>query len=141
MLKTEELSREIITETKLLAVCAKPSDGNPDDVFARDRKGHMPKRHGISYALATLMCTIAGAMIAAVLADALPLVSGPFEKLSAWFAQGLAHMTGLQLPPTLLSTAIIASALALVWGVAFAFLHSDSKQEGHKEGKGDQTRR
>jgi hypothetical protein len=79
------------------------------------------KKHGVSHGIAVLACTITSALLVDVVRRHVPVVYDFFYKLSLL----LVEQFGLRHRPDYITILIYASFLAVVWGVAFACLHSD----------------
>lgn len=86
----------------------------------------MPKRHGISHGLATFVSVIVSGLLVAILRSYLPFFIGIFDDIGLWLSNWVFAKTGKQIPPSQLSTAVFASLLAFVWGVAFAVINRRS---------------
>lgn len=83
----------------------------------------MPKRHGLSHGLATFVSVIAAGLLIAILRTYIPFFIGIFDDIGSWLSNWLLARIGKQIPPSLLATAVLASLLAFVWGVAFAVIN------------------
>ena len=83
----------------------------------------MPKRHGLSHGLATFISVITAGLLIAILRPYIPFFIGIFDDVGSWLSNWLLAKSGKQIPPSLLSTAVFASLLAFVWGVAFALMN------------------
>ncbi|MDZ7304473.1 MAG: hypothetical protein ONB44_20305 [candidate division KSB1 bacterium] len=83
----------------------------------------MPKRHGLSHGLATFVSVITAGLLIAILRSYIPFFIGIFDDVGLWLSNWLVAKFGKQIPPSLLSTAVFASLLAFVWGVAFAVMN------------------
>lgn len=83
----------------------------------------MPKKHGLSHGLATFVSLITAGLLVAMLRPYIPFFIGIFDDVGLWLSNWLLAKFGKQLPPSLLSTAVFASLLAFLWGVAFAVIN------------------
>ena len=80
-------------------------------------------RHGGSHAFCVLVCTLASGFLLAMLRAYLPELLY-FISQSSVFVCDLAD---LPYPPKYVELIIVATVAALIWGVAFSFLHKDKK--------------
>lgn len=81
------------------------------------------KKHAASHGLAVLICSIASGLLVRMGDRYYPDIMRTFE--------GHTHrmLTILDLPysPRSIATLVIAVGLAVIWGIAFYFMHSDRK--------------
>lgn len=78
-------------------------------------------RHATSHGLATLVCTLSSGMLVHMGRQFYPGLYGTVEK----FCRNFLHVMKIDFSSTTLVTLIIALLLAMIWGVAFSFMHSD----------------
>jgi len=79
------------------------------------------KKHATSHGLAVIVCTIISGVLVKMARDYYPVAVEMGEKL----VRGLTHKFGWDLPSRDLIIMLVAGALALFWGIAFSFMHSD----------------
>ncbi len=79
------------------------------------------KKHGASHGIAVIVSTVLAALIADIVRKHVPLVYSAFNR----FSQNLVDLMQLPFDSKYVSIMIFATFLATIWGVAFAFLHSD----------------
>ncbi len=79
------------------------------------------RRHGISHGAAVLVCTITSALLVDLVKKQVPVVYRAVENL----AELTAFILALPYGTSFLNIVIYASMLAMIWGVAFSFLHRD----------------
>ena len=79
------------------------------------------KKHGLSHGLAVLGCTISSALLVDIVRKHVPLVSDFVTRVSV----ALRDSFEIQYAPDHISIVLYASILAVLWGVAFAWMHSD----------------
>jgi len=85
----------------------------------------MPKKHGISHALATLIGTIISGIILEFLKSYIPLIRNVFFFLGSRLSTFFEITFGVSLSKEVLSIALLATIFAFLWGVAFKYMHSD----------------
>ena len=78
-------------------------------------------RHGLSHGLAIVTCTITSGMLVKMSYDAYPKAVAKLEA----FAGRLAATVHLDITGSAAATLLLATGLAVVWGMAFSFLHED----------------
>ena len=83
------------------------------------------KKHAASHGLALLVCTVTAGILIKIGRDHYPMLCQRFEELGAFVANKL----NLGYSPKAISTVILAVFLAVIWGIAFSFMHSDEKRE------------
>jgi len=81
------------------------------------------KKHATSHGLAVIVCTISAGILVKIAKDYYPAVVDMGENL----VLRLAHRFGWNMPSRDLIVLVVATVLALFWGVAFSFMHSDEK--------------
>ena len=81
------------------------------------------KKHATSHGLAVIVCTIISGVLVKMAKDYFPAAVEMTEK----FIFELTHKFGWNMPTRDLIVMLLAGVLALVWGVAFSFMHSDEK--------------
>ncbi len=86
----------------------------------------MPKKHGLSHGLATFVSVLAAGLLIGILRPYVPFFIGLFDEIGAWLSRFILAQWGREIPPSLLSTAVFASLLAFLWGVAFAIINRRS---------------
>lgn len=86
------------------------------------------KKHGASHGAAVLVCTITSALMIDFLKNHVPAVYYAINILS----QFLLDLLGLLFPPVYLTILIYAAMLAVIWGVAFSFMHKDKSNKIRK---------
>ena len=83
------------------------------------------KKHASSHGLAVLICTITSGILVKMgfvyFSDAKDLIIG--------ISQDILDLLGIKYPPETVSTLLLAIILAMIWGAAFSFMHSDKKRE------------
>jgi hypothetical protein len=79
------------------------------------------KKHAVSHGVAVLVCTISSALLVDVVQRNVPAVYEFFHKFSLLIIEQFE----LRHRPDYITILIYASVLAVVWGVAFACIHSD----------------
>jgi hypothetical protein len=79
----------------------------------------MPHKHGLSHALATLVCTVIASLMAYMLAEYLPI--------HLFFRAGeyLTAILDLPFSTDAMAIALLATLLSFVWGVGFYYLHKE----------------
>jgi len=83
------------------------------------------KKHASSHGLAVLVCTITSGILIKMGYDYYPNTVKWLEGLSNLIVDGL----GIDYSHRAVSTLILAILLAIIWGIAFSFMHSDKKPE------------
>lgn len=81
----------------------------------------MPKKHGISHALATFVCTITAPLLAHCLKDYLPRVHGVLTDV----AEILKNALNLYYSVDVITPILLATLLAFIWGIGFYYIHKD----------------
>lgn len=81
----------------------------------------MPKRHGSSHGLATLVTIIS----AAILTDFLRRKYKVIMKYVDGFSEKIVKLTEIPLTKELMTAVIFASAMSIIWGIGFYFSHED----------------
>ena len=84
------------------------------------------KKHAASHGLAVLVCTVTSGVLVKIGRDHYPAAAGKLESVGAFVVENL----NLEYSAKAVSTLLLASLLAVVWGVFFYFLHSDKKKFG-----------
>ncbi len=79
------------------------------------------KKHGASHGLAMLVCTVSAALLADIAKTHVPILANVVSKISSYIIS-LLH---LQHAPKYMDILIYATILAVIWGVAFSFMHRD----------------
>ena len=79
------------------------------------------RKHGVSHGAAVLVCTIASALMADIVKKHVPFVYEIVEKLSKL----IIDWVHFQYAPQYMNIIIFAAILAVVWGIAFSFMHAD----------------
>jgi len=77
------------------------------------------KKHAISHGLSVLICTIASALLIDIIRQYIPVVNRFLYDLSA----RILYVTGLPFSTAGFSLIMLASILAVIWGMAFAKMH------------------
>jgi len=85
----------------------------------------MPKKHGMSHALATLIGTIISGIILEFLKSYIPVIRKVFYFLGSQLSAFFEITFGVHLSTEVLSIALLATILAFFWGIAFKYMHSD----------------
>jgi hypothetical protein len=83
------------------------------------------KKHGSSHGLAVLICTITSGLLIHIGRDYYP-------QLINWLEEGsrfIVELLNIDYPSKSVSILILASVLAVIWGMAFTFMHSDKVRE------------
>ena len=83
------------------------------------------KKHASSHGLAVLVCTITAGILVKISRDLYPVGARYLENISKFIIKVL----NLDYEPRIISTLILAVILAIMWGIAFSFLHSDKKKD------------
>ena len=83
------------------------------------KKEVVMKKHGLSHGLSVLVCTIASSLMVDMLREYVPLLDRTLYDLST----KVIEISGLHLSAQALSPLILASFLAVIWGMAFAKIH------------------
>jgi len=82
------------------------------------------KKHASSHGLAVLICTISAGVLIKIGRDYYP-------QAVIWLEEGVGQPIirtfDIDYPPKVIATLVLAVLLALIWGAAFALLHSDSR--------------
>ncbi len=81
----------------------------------------MPKRHGGSHGLATLVTVIS----AAILTDFLRRKYKVIMKYVDGVSEKIVKLTEIPLTKELMTAVIFASAMSIIWGIGFYFSHED----------------
>lgn len=79
------------------------------------------KRHGASHGLAYIVSTIAAAMLTGIVRDHYPNLLSYFDNV----CQLIIDKFNLNIKVETFSLMSLAVVLAVVWGIAFAFMHRD----------------
>lgn len=79
------------------------------------------RKHGVSHGVAVLVCTVSSALMVDVVRRHVPAVYDFFNRLSMLIVEYFE----LRHRPDYITILIYATFLAMVWGVAFACVHSD----------------
>jgi len=82
------------------------------------------KKHASSHGLAVLICTITSGLLVKMGYDHFPKAAEILDELS----KIILNLAGIDYPPKAVSTLLLAIILAMLWGIAFSFMHSDKKQ-------------
>lgn len=77
--------------------------------------------HGLSHGLAALVCTISSGVLISMGADHYPAFTVQLEKVG----QEIAALVQFDTSGKTIAILMISFVLAIVWGAAFSFLHSD----------------
>jgi hypothetical protein len=80
------------------------------------------KKHASSHGLAVLVCTVTSGIIVKIGYDKYPEAIKILENLSRWVKETF----GVFLAVNEISTLTLAVILAVIWGAAFSFMHSDN---------------
>lgn len=80
-------------------------------------------RHGGSHGLAVLICTLSSSFLYSMIKTYLPDILDLFSKMSLFFCS-LFH---LPYPPKFVELILISASMAMIWGIAFSFIHKDNK--------------
>ena len=80
-------------------------------------------KHGSSHAGAVLICTLSSGFLIAMLRTYLPELLDVFTKISIF----LCTLLHLPYPRKSVELILAASLMAMIWGMAFSFMHSDKK--------------
>ena len=83
------------------------------------------KKHASSHGLALLVCTVVAGVLIGMGRDHYPTIAQKLEDISLY----IVTFFNLDLPPKVISILIIAVILAVIWGIAFSFMHSDKKPD------------
>ncbi|PQP33168.1 hypothetical protein C6A36_00650 [Desulfobacteraceae bacterium SEEP-SAG10] len=83
------------------------------------------KKHASSHGLAVLVCTITSGILVKMGYDYFPHAAEIINNIS----QHILDFVGIEYPPKAISTLLLAVILAMIWGIAFSFMHSDKKPE------------
>ncbi len=86
----------------------------------------MPRKHGLSHGLATFVSVIAAGLLIGILRQYTPFFVGLFDDVGAWLSRFILAQWGKEIPSSLLATAVFASVLAFLWGMAFAIINRRS---------------
>jgi len=82
------------------------------------------KKHASSHGLAVLVCTISAGVLIKIGRDYYP-------EAVAWLEEGVGQYIirtfSIDYPPKVIATLALAILLALIWGAAFALMHSDRR--------------
>ena len=82
------------------------------------------KKHASSHGLAVFVCTITAGILVEIGRDNYP-------EAVTWLEEGvcqyLIRTFSIDYPPKVISTLVLAALLALIWGSAFALMHSDRR--------------
>lgn len=81
------------------------------------------KKHASSHGLALLVCTVTAGVLIGMGRDHYPTIAQKLEDISLY----IVTFFNLDFPPKVISILIIAVILAVMWGIAFSFMHSDKK--------------
>ena len=79
----------------------------------------MPHKHGLSHALATLVCTVIAAMLGRTLAVHLPM--DVFFRA----AEYLNAILYLSLSADVIAITLLATILSFIWGIGFYYLNKE----------------
>lgn len=77
------------------------------------------RRHAASHGLAVLVTSIAASLLTAIMKDLLPFTIEALEGV----ARVLVEISSLPITAQALAIILVASGLALVWGIAFHQMH------------------
>jgi hypothetical protein len=77
------------------------------------------KKHAASHGLSVLACTIASALLIDIIRLYIPIVNLFLYDMSA----RILHVTGLPFSSAGFSLILLASILAVIWGMAFAKMY------------------
>lgn len=83
------------------------------------------KKHASSHGLAVLFCTIAAGILIKMGRDYYPVMALRMEKFSTYIVTTF----DLDYSPRAVSTLMLAVVFAVIWGIAFSFMHSDKKSD------------
>lgn len=83
------------------------------------------KKHGASHGLAVLVCTVTAGILTKIAREYYPQMVQKFENIAAFAVSKLQ----LSYSPEIVSVLTLAVFLAIIWGIAFSFMHSDKKEE------------
>lgn len=83
----------------------------------------MPQKHGLSHGLAAFVSVLAAGLLVGLLRQYTPFLIGLFDDVGAWLSRFILARWDREISPSLLSTAVLASLLAFVWGMAFAIIN------------------
>ena len=83
------------------------------------------KKHASSHGLALLVCTVTAGILIGMGRDHYPTIAQNLEDMSVY----IVTLFNLEFPPKAISILIIAVILAVFWGIAFSFMHSDKKSD------------
>lgn len=81
-------------------------------------------RHGISHGAATLVTAVTASLISGELRAALPTLARGMDDVSRTMLR-LLELEG-SFTPQGMTSLLLASALAVIWGVVFGFLHREA---------------
>ncbi len=81
------------------------------------------KKHASSHGLALLVCTVVAGVLIGMGRDHYPMIAQKLEDISLY----IVTFFNLDFSPEIISILIIAVILAVIWGIAFSFMHSDKK--------------
>lgn len=84
------------------------------------------KKHASSHGLAVLVCTVTGGILVKMGYDHYKPVVQVLEKASS-FIIDTANLDRDIYSVEAVSTLLLAIILAMIWGAAFSFMHSDKK--------------
>jgi hypothetical protein len=87
----------------------------------------MPRKHAASHFLATLIGTIAAGLLVELAKSWLPSLQRASDRFSDLVAGSISDLAGVHLDPRVVSVGLLAAFLAGIWGMFFAFMHSDSR--------------
>lgn len=94
--------------------------------FFRKEWWVIPKRHGSSHGLATLVSMLAAALLTTFVRSRFEAVMGYFDQFSKFLLNTLELSTlEFTLTKETMSTILFASVMSLVWGIGFYFGHRD----------------
>jgi len=82
------------------------------------------KKHGASHGAAVLICTISSALLVDVVRRHVPIMHNAINGISVFFV----NILNLQSPPRYLNILIYSVILAVIWGIAFKFMHEDDRK-------------
>jgi hypothetical protein len=78
--------------------------------------GARMRKHGVSHGMSVLLCTMASGLLIDVVRDHMPVIYSMLRYVSGF----IIYYTGLRFSIRGLSLLILASFLAMIWGMAFA---------------------
>lgn len=85
------------------------------------------KKHASSHGLAVLMCTVIGGILVKMGYDHYPPAVELLKTVSMYFIDFFNIEDKIRAVDAV-STLILATILAVIWGIAFSFMHSDNRK-------------